>query len=325
MDLLPSASLVLCVLMLAVGATGQGPSSYLVSLGSTEPVEDSSGRTWAADPFLQGTPMELSPPGTVLNGTVAADPRVYSRGVFVDAPGVLAFNLSVRAPGRHWLRLHFAAFPTARHPDPARARFNATAGGVLLLSNYSVVADSYLQRSGARELGGDNAVAANLSFAFRVPRGANYLVRLVFCENEYPQAFYRLMNLYVNGRAVLTGVDVLRDDGYHRAAARTFLVPLPTLPPGAAAAGDGGEGELIVDIGPSVNSQVQNPMVSGFEILRAGTSALAGPSSSLELPPVESPAAAPAPTRGGGGGGGSGVNGGLPAARTLLLCAAASE
>eukprot|EP00850_Spirogloea_muscicola_P011549 SM000072S21183 [mRNA] locus=s72:136956:142403:- [translate_table: standard] len=230
-----------CLAALAAGAAAQ--DRVLINCGyGVGPYVDQYGRTWSNDSSHSNSTATGSnmPP---IKYAIPGPPALYSKAVFVSDPASLVYNLRVH-PGRHFVRLHFAAFPTKAYPNPTEVNegkgfapcpfaicgfrrfltglfvlqgyFNVTAQGVQLLEYFNVV------KAAQAQFGGNGLYEAVMKeFSLVVPSDASSLA-IAFIPQ--PNSF-----------ALICGIEVLsiNDDMYDFHAidtsnGKTFAVPAET-------------------------------------------------------------------------------------------------
>ncbi len=100
----------------------------------------------------------------------------------------------------------------------------------------------------------------DLTYVFAVPKNVRYLLRLHFAEIFDNGAGRRLENVAVNGKPVLTNLDIFTAaGGLNKALVKEF----PDITPDA-------KGNIAIRVASAPNSPDRNAKLSGIEILEAG-------------------------------------------------------
>eukprot|EP00897_Mesotaenium_endlicherianum_P010981 jgi/Mesen1/9911/ME000070S09203 len=119
-----------------------------------------------------------------------------------------------------------------------------------------------------------------LSYEFPAEAGWTYLVRFHWVEYLYQKPGDRIMDVFINGRQVLTDIDVFALGGFVSAVSRDVLFSLPRNETG-----------LAIDIKANPASGGPNPCISGIEVLKLGSGAT-GLSNNLAIAPSTASAVA---------------------------------
>lgn len=110
------------------------PESFLVSCGSENEVEDSSGRKWSPDSkFLNSSDFSSTEQLNKTDPTLPSEDPYKSARIF---NATSSYIFSVTTTKRLWIRLHFYPFEYSKI-DPAKAYFSVAANEFTLLKNYS--------------------------------------------------------------------------------------------------------------------------------------------------------------------------------------------
>ncbi|KAG8372874.1 hypothetical protein BUALT_Bualt12G0112500 [Buddleja alternifolia] len=109
--------------------------SFILACGSTSDAIDANGRKWSSDTKF------LTSPNNSLSATAQSqDPSLPSTIPYMTArifKSSATYTFSISPNFRHWIRLHF--YPSSyENFDSSNSFFSVTAGGFILLDNFSV-------------------------------------------------------------------------------------------------------------------------------------------------------------------------------------------